>query len=488
MDKPEVSVVLTTCNRATTFLPRAIRSVLKQKFKNFELIIIDDASSDGTAETVKSFQKTDARIRYIRLKKNFGCDTRGKNMGIKAAKADLVAFLDDDNAFRPDHLTVLKKVLDRNPYIHLVYGDRWVHPSKELESEGHKEGVGVYSEFNPFLLKQRNYIDTSDVMARKEALTEVGGFDEKLRKFIDWNLWWRLVKVGKRLKRVAVIITDYYIHDDMKSVREKEGQYNPMTGLFTPTFDHEECLIHCGAIGKPKKPKVAIFTLTLNRLGYTKQMFKSLHETVSYPFDHYVVDNGSTDGTKKYLKGLEKKGWIKQIIFNKENRGIPCASNQALDVMDPTRYTYVMKVDNDALFKTRGWLEAMLEVYKRNQMLCLSPYIEGLAGMPGGTPRLVYGTMAGEFLGMVEHLGGIVTIAPSRIFWDWRWPSSAFMQGGNDVLFCSYAQKLGYQLAYLENYKCEHNEGTIGQEERYPGYFKDKEYLRRKRYEPEGWK
>ena len=485
MKKPEISVVSSTYNRSEKFLPRAIKSVLNQNFQNFELIIVDDASDDNTPEVVKSFQEKDKRIQYIRRKENFGCDTRPKNDGIRAARADLVAFLDDDNAFRPDHLSALKKILDRNPYLALVYGDRWVIPTKKMKKEGHKEGVGVYSEFNPFSLKTRNYIDTSDVLVRKEALLEVGGFDENIRKFIDWNLWWRLVKSGKRFKRVSVVITDYHLHDGMKSARVKEGEFNPSTGFFEPTFDPNECLIHSGAIGKVPKPKIAFFTLTFNRLEYTKKMFKSIHKTTKYPFDHYVVDNGSTDGTKKYLKELKKKGWIKEIIFNKENAGIPYSSNQALDAINPEKYTYIMKVDNDALFKTKGWLEAMMSIYERNEMLCLSPYIEGLAGMPGGTPRMVYGNLAGEFLGMVEHLGGIVTIAPSKVYLDWRWPEGAFMQGGNDVIFCAYVQKFGYQLAYLENYKVEHVEGTIGQENRYPDYFKNKEHLRRKRYDAE---
>jgi len=392
-------------------------------------------------------------------------------------------FLDDDNAYRPDHLTALKKVLDRNSHISVVYGDRWIHPSERLKEKGFKEGVGIHFEFDPFMLKQRNFIDTSDVMVRKSTLLEVGGFDEKLKKFVDWNLWWRITKLGRRFQRVAVIISDYYLHDDMKSMREKGGEFNPTTSLFTPTFNMDECLIHSGGIGREKNFRVAIFTLTMNRLEYTKKMFESIKKTTNYPFDHYVVDNGSTDGTKEYLKELEKEGRINKIVFNKENKGIPHSSNQAISAINPQKYDYLCKIDNDAFFKSNGWLEAMIEIYRRNNRLCLSPYIEGLAGMPGGTPRVVYGTVAGEFLGVVEHLGGIVTIAPSRVYWDWRWPDNAFMQGGNDVLFCSYVQKLGYQLAYMENYKCEHIEGTIGQEKKFPEYFEDKEYLRRTRYE-----
>jgi hypothetical protein len=123
-----------------------------------------------------------------------------------------------------------------------------------------------------------------------------------------------------------------------------------------------------------------------------------------------------------------------------------------------------------------------MDIYKRTQMFCLSPYIEGLVGMPGGTPREAYGMVSDKFLGMVSHLGGIFTISPSKVYWDWRWPTQAFMQGGNDVIFSIYVQKLGYQMAYVENHRVEHYEGTLGQEKKFPDYFKAKEKLRKTRY------
>ncbi len=505
--KPGVSVIMSTHNRAKDFLPKAIESVLNQAYLDFELIIIDDASTDNTKEVVESYQKKDSRVRYLRLDENFGCDTRPKNIGIQAALADWVAFLDDDCQFRPDHLAVLKKTLDRNPGIHFVYGDRWIVPTEKMQKEGMKPQVGVYSEFDPFLLMSKNYIDTSDVMVRRDDLLAVGGFDEKIRKFIDWNLWVRLAKRGKLFKRVSFIITDYYLHDQMKSVLNKEGQFNPVTGLFTPTFDPINCEIHCGSIGKPVPQKVGIFTLLFNRLFYTQQMFQSILDTVRHPIDKWVlVDQGSNDGTVDWVKRFAKennipleivgekkfepkgknKSPIKRLflILNKENTGIPYASNQALDLMDPQTVDYIAKIDNDAKFLTKGWLEGMMDIYTRNEMMCLSPYIEGLVAMPGAMPRMVYGTIGDEFLGMVTHLGGICTMSPAKIYYTWRWPASSFMQGGNDVLFCSYAQRLGYQLAFMENHRVLHNEGTGQQEKRYPEYFKNKEILRRSRYIP----
>lgn len=518
---PVVSVVMSTHNRCEKFLPRAIESVINQSFPEWELLVVDDKSTDKTKEVVESYIEKDSRIKYICLPENFGCDTRPKNVGIMEAKGEYIAFLDDDNAFRADHLMALLNVLKRNPGLSFVYGDRYVIPSEEMKKpkeeggEGLKPSVGIYSDYDPFLLMTKNYIDTSDVLVRKGHLLEVGGFDEKLRKFIDWNLWVRLAKTGKLFQRVALILTDYYLHDSMKSTTNKEGQYNPQTGLFTPTFDPRDCEISSGSIGGKPTQKVGIWTLLFDRLMYTKKMLESVMKTTNFPIEKWVfIDQGSTDGTMDWMMEFIKQHnipntilageeneeiypsvtvdeskndtIIKNIIYivNKTNTGIAFASNQALDAMDPETLDYILKTDNDAIYLTKGWLEAMMKIYRSNQMFCLSIVIEGLVGMPQGTPRTNYGEMCDEMVGMVPHLGGICTMAPAKVYRSFRWPASAFKQGGNDVLFSSFVGKLGYQMVYLENYKLSHGISTLQQEKDFPEYNIKKDMLRHERYVP----
>ena len=518
---PSVSIIMSTYNRADNFLPKAIESVIKQSYTDWELLVVDDCSTDNTKDIVLSYQEKDPRIRYLCLDKHEGCDPKPKNLGIMESKGEFIAFLDDDVEFRTDHLASLHLTLEKNPGLSFVYCDRWVVPTPEMMKpieeggEGLKPSVGTYSDFDPFLLMQKNYIDTSDVMVRKEDLIEVGGFDESIRKFIDWNLWVRLSKTGKLFMRIAQILTNYNLHDKMKTVVNKEGQFNPQTGLFTPTFNPVDCKIHSGCIGKPKEPKIAVFTLLFNRIEYTKRFLQSVLDTVKTPIEKWVfVDQGSNDGTVDYMIEFCKTNNIPldfkkgegdvilptsyigdtklnitpfkgiTIILNIENTGIAYGSNQALDAIEPRTVDYIMKTDNDCLYLTSGWLEAMIDIYSRNEMMCLSPYIEGLVGMPGAMPRMAYGTIGDEYLGMVSHLGGICTISPATIYHNWRWPQGAFMQGGNDVLFSSYVQKLNYQLAFMENHRIEHMNGTIQQEKDYPKYYADKELLRRTRYIP----
>jgi len=96
---PTVSVIIPTYNRAHT-IGRAIKSVLNQTYQDFEIIVVDDGSTDNTEEVVKSFR--DKRIRYIQHKKNKGA-AAARNTGIKSAKGKYIAFQDsddDDNGYR----------------------------------------------------------------------------------------------------------------------------------------------------------------------------------------------------------------------------------------------------------------------------------------------------------------------------------------------------------------------------------------------------
>src|SRR5262244_846873 len=98
---PDISVVLATYDRRHT-LPRAIASVLAQDGVRFELIVVDDASHDGTADYLATL--ADTRIRTIAVERNGG-PSAARNLGLKAARAGIVAFLDSDDAYLPHRLT-----------------------------------------------------------------------------------------------------------------------------------------------------------------------------------------------------------------------------------------------------------------------------------------------------------------------------------------------------------------------------------------------
>lgn len=293
---------MTTHDGRREFCKKAIQSVLAQTYEDWELIIVDDASRDGTKVMVSEFK--DPRIIYKYRDENYGTDTKPKNEGILLSKGKYIAFLDSDNTYRPDHLQALINVIEIEN-CDGVYGDRFIH----INNEPH--GVGVHSDFDPMLLMTRNYIDTSDVLLKREVLFDLGGFDERFKKFIDWNLWVRAAKAGKQFKRVPIVMTDYHIHDGSKSKRKEDTIDN------FPAWNAFDCDVRLDYLGKKEPPKVAVFSLTYDRLAYTKECFDSMYKTAGYPIDvHVIVDNGSKDGTIEWVKEYCKTNDIELEVKN----------------------------------------------------------------------------------------------------------------------------------------------------------------------------
>lgn len=449
----KVSVVISTFNRSK-LLKRAIESVLNQSYKDYEIIVVDDGSTDDTEAVATSYDLTYHKIEH------FGCDTKPKNEGAKLAKGKYINFLDDDCVMRPDHLQALVNEIEKSD-CDVVYGDRWVYEEEKSVA------MGIFHDFDPYLLLRRNYIDTSDALIKREALFDIGGFDEKYKKYVDWNIWVRMAKMGKKFKRVPLVLTDYHVYPHSKSNRKEDEK-----GFCVPAWDPMDCVIEQPYLKEVKEPRVAIFSLTYDRLELTKQCFKSLNDTAGYSFDHFIIDNGSTDGTKEWLSDYadsRKDGT--NIFLNQDNKGLSIASNQAIDIIKEEKYDIIVKYDNDALSITKGWLAKMVEIYKSNRMLVMSPYIQGLKDNPGGAQRLDYGKVCGEMVGLTRHIGGIVHFVTAKAYDNFRWDETSPKHGVQDLELSTYLRSIGYQHCYLENYFTEHILGTEGQQAKFPEYF-----------------
>jgi len=187
---PKVSVIIPTYNRAT-LLPAAVESVLRQSFQDFEIIVVDDASQDGTLDVIRTF--TDRRIHHIRHDAHKGQGV-SRNAGIRNAFGEYIAFLDDDDEWLPEKLEKQVFLLDSSPpKVGMVYtGFREIAAStKEVIAE-------VIPERRGYLFEQmciRNWIGTcSTVLLRRSCFENTGLFDEGLASGADYDLWLRVSK------------------------------------------------------------------------------------------------------------------------------------------------------------------------------------------------------------------------------------------------------------------------------------------------------
>ena len=200
--------------------------------------------------------------------------------------------------------------------------------------------------------------------------------------------------------------------------------------------------------------KIAIFTLTLNRLELTKLMMKSLDENTHIPFDHYIIDQGSKDGTVEWLKDFTYKLGKLYIFPLNKNIGINSGDNFALDKIGK-KYDVIIKLDNDALIMTDSWLERCLMVLKSKMII--SPFILGLLDNRGGVPRYAYDKE--NNLGYTPALGGICLIGQTKAWFEdsGSFPTSMPPEYHHDDMeFCARLREKGYKFAYKEDIYIKH--------------------------------
>jgi glycosyltransferase involved in cell wall biosynthesis len=215
-------------------------------------------------------------------------------------------------------------------------------------------------------------------------------------------------------------------------------------------------------------PRVALFTFTMDRLEYTQRMLESLSRSTRLAYHHYIIDNGSTDGTARYLR--DRTDEFRHVVLNEQNRGIGPSWNQALDLIGDD-YDYLVKADNDCLFVTQGWLESLVAVSRAlDDRIVLSPYVEGLS-CPGGYPRYETTSVAGHKVGLSRHVGGLCHLSPADAYRGFRFEKGP-MRGHQDVTFSMHVRlDRGYSMGYLEDIRVQHMDTTVGQEAKYPEYW-----------------
>jgi glycosyltransferase involved in cell wall biosynthesis len=192
---PLISIIIPVYN-GERYLEETINSALNQTYSNWELIIIDDASTDKSPVIIKSyFKKHSKKIKPIKHLKNKGCPAASKNSGLKIAKGKYIAFLDQDDLWLPQKLEMQIKEVEQSPKIGLVACNA------SVLDQNKNEIIGNVWKTTKILQKQNltkrlllgNFILTSScVLVRKEFFDRYGLLDEKFKIADDYDLWFRI--------------------------------------------------------------------------------------------------------------------------------------------------------------------------------------------------------------------------------------------------------------------------------------------------------
>lgn len=198
---PRVSVILPVHNGAR-FVERAIRSVGQQIFSDWELIVVDDGSTDATPEIVRSLGKQDRRIRYVRNQENLGIQ-KSLNRGLSEARGEYVARIDDDDWWEDTgKLEKQVELLDSHPEVALVGTGTVV-----VDEEGKEIFRFLQPETDAAIRRKilfKNCFTHSSVMFRRDVVLGYGGYDEspQAKHVEDYDLW---LKLGAKWKMANLL-------------------------------------------------------------------------------------------------------------------------------------------------------------------------------------------------------------------------------------------------------------------------------------------
>lgn len=222
---PEVSVIIPCYNHAR-YLPCAVQSVLDQTLAGWEVIIVDDGSTDGTREAAVEF--TDSRVHYIR-QENRGLSS-ARNAGIRAARGRYLAFLDADDEWEPRFLETCHSALSATGGVAAVV---------TLSSFIDEDGIALpqlggqtlrREEFRPRLL-EGGFFPPHAVVVRAEAVRQAGMFDEALTSVEDWDLWLRITERSGAMQSIPEALARYRVSTNSMSTNAARMHANRMAVL-----------------------------------------------------------------------------------------------------------------------------------------------------------------------------------------------------------------------------------------------------------------
>jgi len=219
---PFISIIIPTYNHAN-FLAKALESVINQTYRNWEAIVIDNHSTDGTSEIINKYK--DTRIHCLKIS-NDGIIAKSRNLGINVAKGKWIAFLDSDDYWTKDKLEICIKNIDDE--VDFVYHKLEIIYHKSKSYFKRKKNIGRNLN-NPILnnlltseIKEGTAIGNSSVVVRKDIINKIGGISENKNMVAseDFNTWLRVAQITNKFKYLNNRLGYYLVHGNSAQKRD----------------------------------------------------------------------------------------------------------------------------------------------------------------------------------------------------------------------------------------------------------------------------
>lgn len=345
----KASIIMPTYNRADT-IANAINSVLMQDFSNFELIIVDDGSSDQTERLVKKCYN-DTRITYVPIKN--GGVSAARNFGLEHASGDFIFFLDSDNSWKTNFLATMIRYMAHYQLNSAYCGLRAYGENKQTL---HYKGC----DFSWPDCIQSNYVDLNAFGFNRRAFFEMPKFNTSLKRLVDWDYVLRIAQYHS-ISYAPFLGVDYYdgsnnritntvykngneLNAIIKLIQEQFSSFK--RGVQDTDFSWEQISKFKCAPSNKKAPSVTTIITTFNHEQHISQAICSVLNQVGN-FHHSIVisDDGSTDNTRSIIRQYAEK-YPNRIIDLSSDTNVGVSANM-LRCFKATKSKYLAICEGD---------------------------------------------------------------------------------------------------------------------------------------------
>ncbi|MBX7143041.1 MAG: glycosyltransferase family 2 protein [Oligoflexia bacterium] len=487
VSKPLISVVMPVFNTPGQWLEKAIASVERQLYPNWELCIADDASSDPQVRQILSAaQQRNPRIRVVYREKN-GHISEASNSALQIAKGEFVALLDHDDELSEHALYMVVQLLNEHPETDMIYSDE-----DKMNVLGQRLNPYFKCDWNPDLFLQQNYICHLGVY-RRTLLRQLGGFRAGFEGAQDWDLAWRVAeRCGEdRIRHIPHVLYHWRLIEGstaasasfkpyaLEAQRRCVSEHLQRIGVQGAHVSILESIAHLRVeFPLPEvAPLVSIIIPTRDQLLYLRRCVESISAKSDYKnFEIIIVDNGSKEqATLEYLDELQKAGRARVLRDERPfnySRLNNLAARQA-------RGEVLAFLNNDLEVITPGWLREMLALLLRpgigavgarllypSELLQHAGVIMGINGVAGHNHKGIERYNPGYWNRAIltQNLSG-VTAACMLIRREAFETVGGFDEGTlavafNDVDLCLKLRSRGYKITYTPYAELYHYESV----------------------------
>ncbi len=416
----EVSIIIPVYNKIE-FTQQCLLTLYKNTSAeiNFEVIVVDNASNDGTGQYLEFAKNVFTNLSFITNRENIGF-AKANNLGVKNAKGEFVLFLNNDTEPLRGWLENLLTVIKSDKKV-AAAGSKLLFPDGSLQHAGviiiedkqlpdplvarhiYWKAPADIPEANR--LMTYHALTAACLMVRKDVFNEVKEFDEEYwNGYEDVDLCFKLGEAGyKMVYQPASVV----IHHESQSGPERFAKvshnidrlHKKWLSKIKPDFilekNGEGIQTDAGFIRDYITSKTAdrnktsdknntnlfdasIIVLTYNGLEYTRQFLESIKKNTKVKYELILVDNCSSDGTVEFLKKFVKDKPGTKLILNEKNLGFPKGVNQGLKIASGK---YIVIANNDIVV-TKGWLERMIAAAEQEEKIGLvGPISNAVSGM-----------------------------------------------------------------------------------------------------------